>query len=103
MASNRKQERERLVKKIAEKRALLESRGDVKVKIPRVNLPECTTAPADLFTLPPELVRPIVASQFGDYKKKLAAKKRQGKFVVYTLDTLLFVLIENQMRKLTHN
>lgn len=67
-----------MIRKIAEKRALLESRGDVKVKIPRVNLPECSVAPADVFTLPPELLKPIVAAQHPGYRKKLAAQKRKG-------------------------
>lgn len=81
MASNRKQEREKLIKKIAEKRSLLESRGDVKIKIPRINLPECSVATPDLFTLPPEIVQPIVASQQSTYSKKVKTKKLQGKIV----------------------
>lgn len=80
--SNRKQEREKLIKKIAEKRALLESRGDVKVKVPRLSLPENSIVrPENLFSLPPEIMEPFIASGFPGYRKKMAAKKKKGFFV----------------------
>lgn len=82
MASKSKLEREKLIKRIAEKRALLESRGDIKVKIPRVNLPsDYNIESKSLFSLPPELVKPMLASGYPSYHKKMAALKKRG---VYT-------------------
>lgn len=72
-------ERDKILKRIAEKRALLESRGDVKVKIPRTTLPtdfNITTQP--LFSLPPKLLKPMVASGYPSYRKKMAALKKKG-------------------------
>lgn len=75
-------ERDKILKRIAEKRAHLESRGDVRVKIPRTNLPSdynITTQP--LFSLPPQLLKPMVASGYPSYRKKMAALKKKGQYI----------------------
>lgn len=79
MSSKLKAERDKLLKRIAEKRALLDSRGDVKVKVPRTVLPSdynITTQP--LFSLPPQLLKPMIASGYPSYKKKMAELKKRG-------------------------
>lgn len=79
MSSKAKLERDKILKRIAEKRALLESRGDIKVKIPRTNLPtdfNITTQP--LFSLPPKLLKPMIASGYPSYRRKIAELRRKG-------------------------
>lgn len=79
MASKSKVERDKLLKRIAEKRAMLESRGDIKVKVPRTCLPsdyKITTQP--LFSLPPKLLKPMIASGYPSYRKKMAELKKRG-------------------------
>lgn len=72
-------ERDRLVKKIAEKRAKLEARGDLKFKIPRLSLPsDFNISDRSIFSLPPELLKPILASHHPKYKKNLASEKKKG-------------------------
>lgn len=78
MASKAKVERERLLKKIAEKRAHLENMSDLKIKIPRVTLPsDYNIQSQPLFSLPPELMQPIIASGYPSYRKKVAALKKK--------------------------
>lgn len=78
MASKAKLERERLLKRIAEKRAHLESMSDIKIKVPRVSLPsDYNIQSQPLFSLPPELMKPILASGYPGYRKKMAALKKK--------------------------
>lgn len=78
MAAKAKLERDKLLKKIAEKRAHLESRTDIKIKVPRLALPsDYDTHNQNIFSLPPELLRPIVASGYPGYRKKMAALKKR--------------------------
>lgn len=80
MSNKTKLERNKLLKKIAEKRALLESNSDVKIKVPRVNLPsDYNIHSQPLFSLPPELMKPTLASGYPGYKRKLALAKKKGK------------------------
>lgn len=73
-------ERDRLIKKITEKRAKLEARTDLNIKVPRLTLPtDYNINDRSLFTLPPELLKPILASSYPKYKKKVAIEKRKGK------------------------
>ncbi|CAH2016393.1 unnamed protein product [Acanthoscelides obtectus] len=56
-------ERDRLIKKITEKRAKLEARGDLNIKVRRLSLPEdFNINDRSIFSLPPELLKPILAS-----------------------------------------
>ncbi|KAG5878487.1 hypothetical protein JTB14_010272 [Gonioctena quinquepunctata] len=72
-------ERDRLIKKITEKRAKLEARGDLNIKVRRLTLPsDFNIEDRSLFSLPPELLKPIVASAHPKYKRKLAAEKRKA-------------------------
>lgn len=78
MGTRAKMERERLLKKIAEKRAHLESRGDIKVKVPRLTLPsDFNIHDRSLFSLPPKVLKPIIASGYPSYNKKMAALKQK--------------------------
>lgn len=78
MSSKTKLEREKLLKKIAEKRAHLENMSDIKIKIPRVTLPsDYNIQSQPLFSLPPELMQPILASGYPNYRKKVAALKKK--------------------------
>lgn len=73
-------ERDRLIKKIKEKRAKLEARGDLNIKVPRLTLPsDFNIDDRSLFTLPPELLKPILASSYPKYKKKAIAEKKRCK------------------------
>ncbi|KAJ8926978.1 hypothetical protein NQ314_020603 [Rhamnusium bicolor] len=77
--SGRDVERDKLVKKIAEKRAKLEARGDLKIKVPRLTLPtDFNIHDRSIFSLPPELLKPILASSHPKYKRKLAAEKKKA-------------------------
>lgn len=79
MASKKSLEREKLLKRIAEKRARLESMGDIKVKVPRISLPsDYNIQSQPLFSLPPELMKPILASGYPGYRKSLTLAKRKG-------------------------
>lgn len=81
MSAKTKLERDKLLKKIAEKRALLESRSDIKIKIPKISLPsEYNIQAQPLFSLPPELMKPTLASGYPGYKRKMALAKKKGKF-----------------------
>lgn len=72
-------ERDRLLKKIAEKRAKLEARTDLNIKIPRLQLPsDYNFQDRSIFSLPPEILKPILASAHPKYRKKLAAEKKKG-------------------------
>lgn len=74
-------ERDRLIKKIKEKRAKLEARSDLNIKVPRLTLPsDFDIDDRSLFTLPPELLKPIVASSFPRYRKKAAAEKKRSAY-----------------------
>ncbi|XP_071052666.1 dynein axonemal heavy chain 7 [Onthophagus taurus] len=76
--SYRKSEREKLLKKIAEKRAAMEN-CDVKVKVPKFSLPpEYTIQSNPLFQLPRELVKPTLASGYPGYKRKLAISQKKA-------------------------
>lgn len=73
-------ERARLIKKITEKRTRLEARNDLNFKIPRLSLPsDYNIEDRSIFSLPPELLKPIVASAYPKYSKKAAAEKKKGK------------------------
>ncbi|KAF7280376.1 hypothetical protein GWI33_006107 [Rhynchophorus ferrugineus] len=72
-------ERDRLLKKIAEKRAKLEARSDLNIKIPRLQLPsDYNFQDRSIFSLPPEILKPILASAHPKYRKKLAAEKKKA-------------------------
>lgn len=72
-------ERDRLLKKIAEKRARIEARNDLEVKIPRYSLPsDFNLEDRSVFSLPPHLLKPIVATNYPRYKKNLAIQKKKG-------------------------
>lgn len=78
--SGRDVERDRLIKKITEKRAKLEARGYLNLKVPRLSLPsDIDLNDRSLFSLPPEVLKPILASSHPRYKKRLAAEKKKGK------------------------
>lgn len=78
--ANRDLERERLIKKITEKRAKLEARGDLNIKVPRLTLPsDYNIHDRSLFSLPPELLKPILASAHPKYRRQLADDKKKGK------------------------
>lgn len=80
--SQRNVERDRLLKRIAEKRQKLEQRGDLNIKIPRISLPEdFNINDRSIFTLPPEVFKPVLASQHPKYRKKIAAQNKKGKQV----------------------
>lgn len=80
MSSKTKLEREKLLKKIAEKRAQLEKRGDLKIKVPRISLPsDYNIQSQPLFSLPPELLKPILASGYPKYRRDLARAEKKGK------------------------
>lgn len=88
MSAKTKFEREKLLKKIAEKRAQLENRSDIKVKIPKVSLPaDYNIHSQPLFSLPPELMRPTLASGYPGYKRKLALAKKKGTFFLWLVQT----------------
>lgn len=75
-----KLERDKLLKRIAEKRAQLESRSDIKIKMPKITLPKDYNIHSQpLFSLPPELMRPTLASGYPGYKRKMALAKKKGK------------------------
>ncbi|KAI4465685.1 dynein axonemal heavy chain 7-related [Holotrichia oblita] len=79
MSAKTKFEREKLLKKIAEKRAYLETKSDVKVKLPKISLPaDYNIHSQPLFSLPPELMRPTLASGYPGYKRKLALAKKKA-------------------------
>lgn len=87
-------ERERLIKKIREKRAKLEARGDLNIKVPRLTLPsDYNLDDRSLFTLPPELLRPILASSYPRYKKREAAEKKRSKVSSGHFSSFYFRLI----------
>ncbi|CAH1130366.1 unnamed protein product [Ceutorhynchus assimilis] len=72
-------ERDRLLKKIAEKRAKLEARTDLNIKIPRLELPSAYSfQDRSVFSLPPEILKPILASAHPKYRRKLAAEKKRA-------------------------
>lgn len=80
MSEKKKLERERLLKRIAEKRAHLETRTDIKIKIPRTCLPsDFKIESQPLFSLPPELLNPILASGYPKYARDLEKAKKKGK------------------------
>ncbi|CAH1102974.1 unnamed protein product [Psylliodes chrysocephalus] len=77
--ANRDLERERLIKKITEKRAKLEARGDLNIKVPRLTLPsDYNIHDRSLFSLPPELLKPILASAHPKYRRQLADDKKKA-------------------------
>ncbi|XP_071052662.1 dynein axonemal heavy chain 7-like isoform X1 [Onthophagus taurus] len=77
--SQKKLEREKLLKKIAEKRAALESRGDIKIKKLKYCLPSDYNVHATpFFKLPPEIVKPALASAYPEYRKKVAEAQRKA-------------------------
>ncbi|CAH1117610.1 unnamed protein product [Phaedon cochleariae] len=77
--SSRDVERDRLVRKITEKRAKLEARGDLNIKVPRLTLPsDFNIEDRTIFSLPPELLKPILASSHSKYKRKFAVEKRKA-------------------------
>ncbi|XP_056634815.1 dynein axonemal heavy chain 7 [Diorhabda sublineata] len=72
-------ERDRLIKKITEKRAKLEARGDLNIKVPRLTLPsDFNIHDRSLFSLPPELLKPILASAYPKYRKQLTIDKKRA-------------------------
>lgn len=72
-------EKERLLKRIAEKRARLEARGDLNIKVPRLTVPsDFNLGDRNVFSLPPELLKPVIASSYPKYRKKLAEQKKRG-------------------------
>ncbi|XP_060516742.1 dynein axonemal heavy chain 7 [Cylas formicarius] len=78
--SGRNVERDRLMKRIAEKRAQLEARTDLNIKIPRFQLPsDFNFEDRSLFSLPPEILKPILASAHPKYRKKLETEKKKAK------------------------
>nr|CAH7763988.1 unnamed protein product [Callosobruchus chinensis] len=80
MASGRDVERDRLMRQITRKRAKLEARGDLSFKARRTALPEdFDVNDRSIFSLPPELLKPILASSHPEYKRKLADQKKKGK------------------------
>ncbi|XP_025831878.1 dynein heavy chain 7, axonemal-like [Agrilus planipennis] len=87
MSFKQQVEREKLKRKLAEKMAYLESRPDLKIKIPKVLLPcDYNVQNQPLFKLPPEKLRPILASAYPRYhkylkqeKQKIAARKEKMK------------------------
>ncbi|KAK5646414.1 hypothetical protein RI129_004878 [Pyrocoelia pectoralis] len=77
--SSKKIEREKLFKRIAEKRERLEKSGDVVIKMPRLYLPsDYNIKSQPLFSLPPELMRPILASGYPGYRKSLEEAKKKA-------------------------
>ncbi|XP_045470082.1 dynein axonemal heavy chain 7 [Harmonia axyridis] len=71
-------ERDRLLKRIAEKRARLEARGDINLKIPRLTLPsDYNLDDRSVFSLPPEVLKPIVASAYPKYRKGVSSQKKK--------------------------
>lgn len=79
MSSKKQLEREKLLKKIAEKRARLETSGDIQIKVPRISLPsDYNIQSQPLFSLPAELMRPILASGYPGYAKDLAKAEKKG-------------------------
>nr|CAI5858493.1 unnamed protein product [Callosobruchus analis] len=79
MASARDVERDRLIRKITRKRAKLEARGDLSFKARRVALPEdFDINDRSIFSLPPELLHPVLASSYPKYRKRLADQKKKG-------------------------
>lgn len=80
MTSNYKAERNKLLKKIAEKRANIEKNvgGNPNIKIPRVSMPsdyEIHSQP--LFEIPMEIVRPIY-NACPVFKKKLQSRENKS-------------------------
>ncbi|CAG9863347.1 unnamed protein product [Phyllotreta striolata] len=82
--------RERLVKKITDKQQELEARTDLNIKVPRLTLPsDFNIHDRSIFSLPPSILKPILASGYPKYKKQVAAEKKQAaerqvKFHSYT-------------------
>ncbi|KAL1494839.1 hypothetical protein ABEB36_010366 [Hypothenemus hampei] len=75
--SGREVERDRLLKRIAEKTAKLEARSDLNIKIPRLQLPsEYNFRDRSIFSLPPKILKPILASGHPKYRKKLLAERK---------------------------
>lgn len=86
--SGREVERDRLLKRIADKTAQLEARKDLNIKIPRLQLPsDYNFQDRSIFSLPPEILKPILASAHPKYRKKLAAEKRKGFFKAVLTET----------------
>lgn len=84
-------ERERLIKKITEKRAKLEARGDLNIKIPRLSLPyDYNVDDRSIFTLPPELLKPILASSYPKYKKREAAERKRSNVIFFNDELCLY-------------
>ena len=72
-------ERERLLKKIAEKRARLEARGDLNIKVPRLTLPsEFNIEDRNVFSLPPEILKPVIASSYPKYRRRVSEQRKKG-------------------------
>lgn len=82
--AGRNVERDRLLKRIAEKRAKLEARNDLEVKIPRYTLPsDFNLEDRSVFSLPSNLLKPIMASSYPRYKKNLAIQKKKGNCIQF--------------------
>ncbi|KAL3281625.1 hypothetical protein HHI36_004831 [Cryptolaemus montrouzieri] len=76
--SSKDLERERLLKRITEKRARLQKRGDINIKIPRLTLPsDYNLEDRSIFSLPPEVLKPIVASAYPKYRKGIPLQKKR--------------------------
>ncbi|XP_050309816.1 dynein axonemal heavy chain 7 [Anthonomus grandis grandis] len=77
--SGKEVERDRLLKRIDEKKAKLEARTDLNIKIPRLQLPsDYNFRDRSIFSLPPEVLKPILASAHPKYRKKIAAEKKKA-------------------------
>lgn len=80
--SGKEVERDRLLKRIADKTAQLQARTDLNIKIPRLQLPsDYNFQDRSIFSLPPEILKPILASAHPKYRRQVAAEKKRGKYL----------------------
>ncbi|ERL86097.1 hypothetical protein D910_03511 [Dendroctonus ponderosae] len=77
--SGKEVERDRLLKRIADKTAQLQARTDLNIKIPRLQLPsDYNFQDRSIFSLPPEILKPILASAHPKYRRQVAAEKKRA-------------------------
>ncbi|KAF5288993.1 hypothetical protein FQA39_LY03872 [Lamprigera yunnana] len=77
--TSKKMTKEDLFKKISQKRKELEKSDNIVVKVPRLALPsDYNVKGRPLFSLPPKIMQPILASAYPGYRKALREAKQKA-------------------------
>lgn len=70
---------QRLLDEIAQKRKNFEEKYDIKLEPQNINAPEdYDLHHQPLFSLPPEIIRPILAANYPRYQRLMAKRRKEG-------------------------